>query len=344
MIFLSLKGTPYEVGLQHGKRLKDLIYYNIRFFCTVYDKEQPGNNLLEEYSERLENDFPEISEELKGISDGSGFSYEDILILNIGQISTTCSNLVFNSEDGIILGHINDQRGMTQNIIFHISYKNDKEIIEISSAGNLIMGAGVSSDGLAISHSAAYSRRLTNTDAYLNFGLLRRIILLKASNTEEAKSIIESNSVRSAADNIIIVDSSGDSLVAEVLPDAVEFRYPENGKLYCTNRSLTSNIRNILDLDTFEKNDPGVKKLINREKYFESIFSSNENFSIELMKKVLTCRDDGIEVCSEISCWAAIMQPKEFQLLIADRFPEYSNFMIVNKDFKSNYLTNYVKK
>lgn len=39
MIFLSLKGTPYEVGFQHGKRLKDLIYYNIRFFCTEYDKE-----------------------------------------------------------------------------------------------------------------------------------------------------------------------------------------------------------------------------------------------------------------------------------------------------------------
>ncbi len=342
MIFLSLKGTPYEVGFQHGKRLRDLIYYNIRFYCTSYNKKQHDNYLLEKYSERLENEFPEIAEELKGISDGSGFSFKNILLLNLGPISTTCSNLVFNSEDGIILGHVNDQRGMTQNVVFYISYKNDKEIIEISSAGNIVMGAGVSSDGLAISHSAAYSKGFTNTDAYLNFGLLRRIILFRASNIQEAKNIIESNPVKSAADNIIIVDSSGDSIVAEVLPDAVEFRYPENGKLYCTNRSLNSNIRKILDLDAFEKNDPGVNKLISREKYFESVFKDNEKFSIELMKKVLTCRDDGIKVCSEISCWAAIMQPKKFQMMIADRFPECSNFKIVISDINTNYLTNYI--
>ncbi|MCD4702093.1 MAG: hypothetical protein K8S24_09595 [Candidatus Aegiribacteria sp.] len=341
MIFLSLKGTPYEVGYQHGKRLRDLIYYNIRFYCTAYDKKQNDNYYLEKYSERLENNFPKIAEELKGISDGSGFSFKNILLLNLGPLSTTCSNLVFNSEDGIILGHVNDQRGMTQNIVFYISYKNDKEIIEISSAGNIVMGAGVSSDGLAISHSAAYSKGFTNTDAYLNFGLLRRIILCKASNIREAKSIIESNPVKSAADNIIIADSSGDSIVAEVLPDAVEFRYPENGKLYCTNRSLNSNIRKILDLDVFEKNDPGVNKLINREKYFESVFNDNEKFSVELMKKALTCRDDEIKVCSEISCWAAIMQPGKFQLLIADRFPEYRNFMIIDREYESKYLANY---
>lgn len=339
-MYLSLKGSPYEVGFQHGKKLRNLIYYNIRFVCTVYDKDkQPNSNLLKKYSERLENEYPEITEELKGISDGSGFPFENVLLLNFSPISTTCSNIVFNSKDGVILGHVNDQRGMTQNIIFHISYKNDKDIIEISGAGNLIMGAGISSDGLAISHSAAYSKRLVNTDAYLNFGLLRKIILLKASNIEEAKSIIKSNSVKSTADNIIIADSSGDSLVAEVLPNAVEFRYPENRKLYCTNRSLNSNIRSILDLDTFEKSDPVVKKLINREKYFESIFNNNKNYSIELMKKVLTNRDDGIEVCSEISCWAAIMQPKKFQMLIADRFPEYDDFKIINSDSRMKYLT-----
>ncbi len=342
MIYLSLKGTPYEVGFQHGRRLRDLIYYNIRFICAVYDKDkQPDSKIVKKYSERLESEFPEITEELKGISDGSGISFEKILLLNFSPISKTCSNIVFNSDDGVILGHVNDQRGMTQDIIFHISYKNCKEIIEISSAGNLIMGAGISSDGLAISHSAAYSKRLINTDAYLNFGLLRRIILLKASSIKEAKSIIESNSVKSAADNIIIADSSGDSLVAEVLPDTVEFRYPENGKLYCTNRSLNSNIRGILDLDTFEKNDPVVKKLKNREEYFESIFDSNKNCSVELMKKVLTNKDDGIEVCSEISCWAAIMQPKRFQLLIADRFPEYGNFKTITGSSKIQYLNSY---
>ena len=114
MIYLSLKGTPYEVGFQHGKRLRDLIYFNVRFICAVYDKDkQPDSKLLKKYSERLENEYPEITEELKGISDGSGISFKKILLLNFSPISTACSNIVFNSDDGIILGHVNDQRGMT---------------------------------------------------------------------------------------------------------------------------------------------------------------------------------------------------------------------------------------
>jgi len=59
------------------------------------------------------------------------------------------------------------------------------------------------------------------------------------------------------------------------------------------------------------------------------------------MKQVLTCKDEGIEVCSKISNWAAILQPKKFQILIADRFPKYNNFKVINRDSKLKYLTDF---
>ena len=49
-------------------------------------------------------------------------------------------------------------------------------------------------------------------------------------------------------------------------------------------------------------------------------------FSIELMKAVLRCTDEGVEICNDWSNWAAILLPSSTEMLLADRFPLHSDF------------------
>lgn len=105
--FIELKGTPYDRGLQHGTQLRSKIrsFYTTLLTNSLFpylSREQPDiASFLPEYSaERYQNgNFAyelmldsaknierslgrATREELQGIADGSGLSYDQILVLN----------------------------------------------------------------------------------------------------------------------------------------------------------------------------------------------------------------------------------------------------------------------
>jgi len=85
-----LTGTPYEIGLAHGKLCKREILEVNRFIFEYYQKisDDPQNQWLT-LSRRLEKHIPtEYIDEMRGISAGAGIEYDKILFLNtVGTIS-----------------------------------------------------------------------------------------------------------------------------------------------------------------------------------------------------------------------------------------------------------------
>ena len=87
---LELKGTPYEIGLAHGKALSERI---VAFAASVTSVHQANNGRLRVERETLMNfcrrnvGFLEkfsasLVQEMHGIADGAGVSFEEILYLN----------------------------------------------------------------------------------------------------------------------------------------------------------------------------------------------------------------------------------------------------------------------
>jgi predicted choloylglycine hydrolase len=79
-----LTGTPYEIGLAHGKLCKREILEVNRFIFEYYQKisDDPQSQWLT-VSRRLEKHIPkEYIEEMKGISEGAEIEYDKILFLN----------------------------------------------------------------------------------------------------------------------------------------------------------------------------------------------------------------------------------------------------------------------
>lgn len=323
MLFLSLQGSSYDVGFQHGEKLKWLIQCAIRKRCRFFYKSQrPSQIVLKGWAKRLEAEFPELMEEIRGIADGAKSSLDDVLIYNLSRVLASCSNLVFLCDEGPMLGHVNDDVDGTFDVAFCIHLNSGKKLLHIGLAGSVGTGAAISSDGLAISHAAARSGSSKNTGAILNPSLLRRVLIERSHNCQEAESFLSAHSFASGADNIIAVDKSGSAFVAEMLPTSVEFRRPDRGAVYCTGRVLTPRIAQLVNQEVCEEGDAQVGKVINREQYFETVITKHlGDFSLELMKEVLRCTDEGVEVCNELSRWAAILLPSRFEMLVADRFP-----------------------
>ena len=97
---LRLKGTPYEMGYQHGKLLKETIQQNVGQFI---DKPPAGG---EDKTKEFLRNLPQIKnhiplsliEEMKGVAEGSDIPFEKILILNLFPEMFHCSGITVNGE------------------------------------------------------------------------------------------------------------------------------------------------------------------------------------------------------------------------------------------------------
>ena len=79
-----LTGTPYEIGLAHGKLAKNEILAANKPFFDIYEKLSldPQSKWLK-VSKKLEQHIPkEYLEEMRGIADGAEIEYDKILFLN----------------------------------------------------------------------------------------------------------------------------------------------------------------------------------------------------------------------------------------------------------------------
>ena len=84
---LSIKGTPYEQGIQEGKHLKSVIQKNMTMLKDILDDQQVDMEKYMDFinmnAEYLGKECPEIIEEIRGIACGSSQEFDDILMLNI---------------------------------------------------------------------------------------------------------------------------------------------------------------------------------------------------------------------------------------------------------------------
>lgn len=101
-LILHLKGTPYEMGFQHGKLLKDKIKKNIGSIVDVGLNNERGKTRLEEFKKALPQMMKFISQdiidELHGLADGSEIPYDKILLVNLFPELFHCTGIIAKGE------------------------------------------------------------------------------------------------------------------------------------------------------------------------------------------------------------------------------------------------------
>lgn len=169
---ITVTGTPYEQGLQQGTRFCSIIRENINNIRTSLETESLNMEKYQEMTERnaefLKSRYPDQWEEMKGIADGAGTPFEDILMINVptyfmkNSFSQDCSMLLARGNatmDGLTYLIKNRDMEMTvHQVSVEYKYPDGSSIIEVNGAGIITYPAiGLNSAGLTITSTGFWS-------------------------------------------------------------------------------------------------------------------------------------------------------------------------------------------
>ncbi|EPS43888.1 hypothetical protein H072_2115 [Dactylellina haptotyla CBS 200.50] len=192
---ISLSGTNYEIGYNHGKLLKDQIVRQINLYYQMFESlsklDREGvHNRASEYEATIKKLAPNIHLELVGIAEGAGVDLVDIVALNVrseialGEFKDGCTSISWKivGEDEI------KQHG--------------KPTIKIVTEAGIVGKIGYNDASVGVLLNALRSSPVDTSKLPIHI-ILR--LCLECSSTTEAISLIEKYGVASAQ-HILIAD------------------------------------------------------------------------------------------------------------------------------------------
>jgi len=255
LTILRLEGSPYEMGYQHGKELKEEIKYlssNLKNLFARYEGifGKLAFPIFRYFSKKLEKKIPkEFQEEMRGIADGAGVDYNSIRLENLteelGEIFydylkpfipfLKCSCFVTKDIDGNIIWGRNLDYLFYEvlpilNIVFVYVPQQGFPFISLSWPGVIGASTGISRNLSLISLSSSTKSRLFSGIAQEI--LTRQVIQYSQSLEDGIKEIFSLPAT--VGQNLVLV-SKNDAKVVEISPNKKAIRSFQNGYITVTN-------------------------------------------------------------------------------------------------------------
>ncbi|MCC6443223.1 MAG: hypothetical protein IT210_07180 [Armatimonadetes bacterium] len=246
MRYITVSGTYYEQGRQHGAALPQEIE---RIIGDVLRPDGWDMGRVDRYLDLLEANMlrlcPGLVEEMRGIAEGAGIPYRQILTYNcladIWQINAFCTNVSFQkTPEGPAIGKTNDIGKDSQH--YHALFRREGgdggPHLLATWPGTVWANCFVNGRGLAFG-AASIVKRVRN-EAGIPSNVLLRWLADSAGSVAEAVACLQETPVMHHPANITVADSEGRLAVIEKSPDGCEVREPDpNGVLFATNHFCT---------------------------------------------------------------------------------------------------------
>lgn len=229
--FVHLKGGHYEIGLQHGKQLRNVITDRVIPFVENDFRElrmasDRYEDVIPDYEELLREHFPKILEETRGISDGAGISYSRaLLVLLFWEIKGTtahyfpeCSSFVAAgaaTSNGFPIASQNTDwpRNMREREVdytFRMKPKNAYDFIGRGLAGNLGRPSVIGFNEKGLGFVGSGIRQLKEAGFGFPPLIATRLGIETCGTVDEFLDFVKSISEWShAGENVDVVDARG---------------------------------------------------------------------------------------------------------------------------------------
>ena len=252
---IIMEGSPFEMGLQHGHQAADLIIRAAEF-CNAHSPGFPEDQIdhvkrealrIERY---IESTWPEISAEMRGISEGSGVPFPDVVMLNVRfeidpEAFPKCTIVgIPQTGDGPVIGKTDDVSIAEQKLeVFFRAYPdNGLPCIYFAIAGTVWAVGGINSAGLAMAHAGLPpgQRRPNGLPAEI----FLRLLLQRCSTVCEALEFVKSTPLLWWGHSIALADPSSDQItLVEAYPYAVDAESSTTDPIVRTNHPVLEKIR-----------------------------------------------------------------------------------------------------
>lgn len=249
MYHLRLKGDHYEMGVKRGK-----IFNKCRMsFPLQLDDFQLEHGKQSE--EILRKFFPEVCEEIRGISDTIGADYLHFaswmlcmgccmynLEKNFPVEIRGCTAFAYSKNGKLIYGRNNDLPPyLRDGCKSEIYMPKNGNRFNITTSSFINGEEGLNEHGVAVAMTFVMTS-IKKIKAGFNSCFIVRYLLEKANNTEQAVSLLMNLPIASNC-NILLADKSGNMVVVECTPTIKKIRKAEifhGDKIVCTVNSFIS--------------------------------------------------------------------------------------------------------
>ena len=253
---VTIQGAPYERGLQYGKACPQEIAISIQSYTDLLMLRKKmtwaqAKALARKYLPAIEALDHDYVEEMQGIADGAGVTFEDILVLNArsellhttvpadpedGMECTAFSAVAPATKDGKVLAGQTWDFSLAQRaavITLRIVGEGDRPTILMFPEAGMIGGKGCNSAGLSLTLNAL------RTPEY-NFGLpvhIRMRRILECPTLMHGYEAAVAGEMPCAA-NLMMAYKDGLAIDVELDPQWVDVLLPEGGVLAHSNHFI----------------------------------------------------------------------------------------------------------
>jgi predicted choloylglycine hydrolase len=249
---LRVSGTPREMGFQHGAALRRQIHFLHAEYYEAMVKRLVSEPELREWAQATEPFIPErYREEMRGLAEGCGLPYEQILIVNtmLDRFQTVmCSTVVSAggaSKDGeVYFGRNLDfpGRNVLQRMTIVLVWEpaEGTPLASVTWPGVLGVLSGMNAHGVAGATMLVHRGR--DLRPGLPYLLMYREALEGARTAADVGDAI-GRAKRTCSNNFMVVDAAGAAQVVEYDPETVVRRPAAKGGLCSTNFFASAELR-----------------------------------------------------------------------------------------------------
>lgn len=254
-LFIHASGTPEDRGRRYGALARDRILRNLAFYADMFEKGwgvpwARAATLAESFIPHIEAHFPEGLWEMRGIAEGAGVAFGDILTLNCR------SEILFAQPDGCSVFGVLPERGADRHtwlaqtwdwlrpagdatVVLRLDQSDEAEetprpsLLMVVEAG-MIGGKGMNSAGIGVCLNAtSVGRGRTGVPLHV----LYRTILNAPTISNALESVARAR--RAGAGTFNLGSAEGFLMSVEFMPDAVDVLMAEDEPLTHTNHYLS---------------------------------------------------------------------------------------------------------
>ncbi|MCI8639136.1 MAG: acyl-CoA--6-aminopenicillanic acid acyl-transferase [Coprococcus sp.] len=254
--YIEIEGTSYEIGFQEGKSFGKQIQNSMECYKQMFmDYSQLEWTRAKELSRRFIPIIKEYNadylEEIRGIAEGSGFDFEDILALNcrselvfvgkeFDKADGACTSIGISSEAGkngdAFLGHNWDWKTSQRSsmVMMRIRQKNGKPTIFMVTEAGIIGKTGFNSAGLGL-----YLNALSTNEAAKGLPLhIAMRGILDSETLAEAVGAAVRMPLGCCA-NFMLGHKNGECIDLEIENEDFDVLYPKDGIIVHTNHFIS---------------------------------------------------------------------------------------------------------
>lgn len=341
MLAARFEGSYYEIGYKHGKLFKNEIANSIKTHCNFNTSDDNLKKMYSLINEKLVGSVSESVEELRGISDGSGVDFSNIIKLNyweeinaaLGEENKSlCTSIGFiHTPDGPIMGKTTDIE-MAQRNEFMIQWiypRKGYKIINLGKVGTLKSEVGMNEKGLCVGSSSTMPTDIQGSQ--VERMTLVRLALHHCSNVKEAIDFFARYRFYVLGLNILLMDLDGNMVVLEKGIANQRVRISNKKFIFATNFYVNSEMKPYNSKTAWY-----YENALYRYNLLENIFKKNVKlYDLELMKETLRNHGDKASgICNHDenlnTYYASILLPERLTFYLCDGRPCETEFQEYN--------------